>query len=85
MQPKEFDVVRITSKVPAGRVDPNIGDAAMPQIGDIGTIVFVHTVQPKQEAAFLVECTGPKGNTRWLADILCSELELASTNCQRRI
>jgi hypothetical protein len=81
MLPKELDVVRVTSKLPAGRVDPNIGDAAEPQIGDVGTIVLVHTVQMGQEAAFLVECVGENGNTRWLADILQSELELVPSRC----
>ena len=81
MQPKELDVVRVISKLPAGRVDPAIGDDAEPQIGDVGTIVLVHTVQADQEAAFLVECVWKNGNTRWLADILQSELELVHSRC----
>jgi hypothetical protein len=81
MLPKELDVMRLTSKLPAGRVDPDIGDAAEPQIGDVGTIVLVHTVRADQEVAFLVECVGKNGNTRWLADILQSELELAPSRC----
>jgi hypothetical protein len=80
MQFKELDVVRITSPLPEGRVDPAIGDATEPQVGDIGTVVIVHTMQSGQEPAFLVECVGPQGETRWLADILQTELELVSSS-----
>ncbi|GAB3361489.1 hypothetical protein GCM10027430_35480 [Lysobacter tyrosinilyticus] len=79
MQLQELDVVRLISPLPEGRVDPAIGNAAEPQAGDVGTVVIVHIVPSGQEPAFLVECVGPQGETRWLADVLQSELELVSS------
>jgi len=79
MKYQEIDVVRIIRQVPEGRVDPTFADSAEPLIGDVGTIVNVYTVQSGQEPAFMVECVGPDGGVRWLADVFQSQLELVSS------
>lgn len=74
-----LDVVRIVSQLPEGRVDRAFGDGAEPLTGDVGTVVHMHTVQSGEDPTYLVECVGPEGGVRWLADVHQSELELVSS------
>ena len=78
MQFREYNVVRVIAPIPANRIDRNAGEAREPQVGDIGTILIVHSIQPGQESAFIVESVGADGHTLWMADILASELEQVS-------
>ena len=72
---QELEVVRVVASVPHGRADRSLEAAQHPQPGDVGAVVMVHRVSAGEEPAYTVECVDPTGHTRWLADLLESELE----------
>ena len=71
----EYDFVRVVRLAVSGRAYRGTNGASRPpQIGDVGTIVFVYG-----EHDFAVECVAEGGMTAWLADFHSDELERA--NC----
>ncbi len=71
---KEYEVVQVLRPVPMERVAAELGEALQPQAGDTGTILVVHPVPAGAECAYTVECVDQSGGTRWVADLLQSEL-----------
>ena len=72
---QELEVVRVLTSVPNERADPSLGTEHYPKPGDLGTVVMVYDPAPGEEPAYAVECVEASGRTRWLADLLESELE----------
>ncbi len=67
----EYAVVRVTRLLRSDRdFQGTEGVCRRPQIGDLGTIVFVY-----EPTAFAVECVDQDGMTVWLADFSADELE----------
>ena len=77
MRFKEFDVVQVVRPISLDRVDTTVGSSYLPQLGEVGAVVSVHSAGPLMTPAYTVECVDGAGCTRWLADFLESELELA--------
>jgi len=75
----EYDVVRVIATIPPDRVDRSVSDDRVPQIGDIGAVVFVLATASSRGPAYIVECIGSDGHTLWLADMFASELERVSS------
>ena len=69
---QEFDVVIVRALLtPARRVDGTEGVVRQPIVGDVGTIVHVHT-----PSDYIVESVDDRGYTIWLADFSINELAL---------
>jgi hypothetical protein len=74
---REFDVVRVVA-LPSELATQTSQNSEAPQIGDSGTVVFMHQPRLGLELAYTVERVGQDGTTLWLADFLASEIDLVS-------
>jgi hypothetical protein len=70
---------RVIAHVPIERVDPTVGDGSAPQIGDIVCLHHGFTGSTGEPMG-IVSCLGSDGRTKWVADLLDSEIELIEDN-----
>jgi hypothetical protein len=76
MKFKEYDVVKVVSLLTdSRRIDGTESIMRQPQVGDVGTIVYVLD-DSGDESKYIVESVDQDGMTVWLADFKHSELEL---------
>jgi hypothetical protein len=74
---REPEVVRVVASVPEERVDRTLSTGHSPKPGDLGAVVMVYHQASGADAVYTVECVEDSGHTRWLADLLESEIESA--------
>ncbi len=76
MKFKEYDVVKVVRLLTdSRRIDGTESIMRQPQVGDVGTIVYVLD-DSGDESKYIVESVNQDGMTVWLADFNHSELEL---------
>lgn len=74
----ELDVVKVVNLLDAHRhFDGSKSDMRSPCVGDIGTVVFIHSDNHGVPNGYIVECVNDEGLTIWLADFSAEELEMA--------